>query len=57
LLRRFAGWDPKYRIKVRVICSRPYHALFMHTMLIRLTKDVDVMENGVNETAMATITN
>ena len=30
-----AGWDPKYRIKVRVICSRPYHALFMHTMLIR----------------------
>jgi len=19
----FAGWDPKYRIKVRVICSRP----------------------------------
>src|ERR1043165_8506618 len=24
----FAGWDPKYRIKVRVICSRPYHALF-----------------------------
>src|SRR5262245_56181935 len=31
----FAGWDPKYRIKVRVVCSRPYHALFMHTMLIR----------------------
>lgn len=31
----FAGWDPKYRIKVRVICSRPYHALFMHNMLIR----------------------
>ena len=23
----FAGWDPKYRIKVRVICARPYHAL------------------------------
>ena len=34
----FAGWDPKNRIKVRVICSRPYHALFMHTMLIRPTK-------------------
>ena len=34
----FAGWDPKYRIKVRVICSRPYHALFMHTMLIRPTQ-------------------
>jgi phosphoenolpyruvate carboxykinase (ATP) len=34
----FAGWDPKYRIKARVICSRPYHALFMHTMLIRPTR-------------------
>lgn len=34
----FAGWDPKYRIKIRVICSRPYHALFMHTMLIRPTQ-------------------
>jgi phosphoenolpyruvate carboxykinase (ATP) len=34
----FAGWDPKHRIKVRVICSRPYHALFMHTMLIRPTR-------------------
>jgi len=35
----FAGWDPNYRIKVRVICSRPYHALFIHTMLIRPTKE------------------
>ncbi len=34
----FAGWDPDEQIKVRVICSRPYHALFMHTMLIRPTK-------------------
>jgi phosphoenolpyruvate carboxykinase (ATP) len=33
----FAGWDPRNRVKVRVICSRPYHALFMHTMLIRPT--------------------
>lgn len=31
----FAGWDPSYQIKVRVICSRPYHALFMNQMLIR----------------------
>lgn len=31
----FAGWDPRYRLKVRVICARPYHALFMHNMLIR----------------------
>ena len=35
----FAGWDPNYRIKVRVICGRPYHALFMHNMLIRPTAD------------------
>jgi phosphoenolpyruvate carboxykinase (ATP) len=35
----FAGWAPKYRIRVRVICSRPYHALFMHTMLIRPTRE------------------
>jgi phosphoenolpyruvate carboxykinase (ATP) len=31
----YAGWDPDHRIKVRVICARPYHALFMHNMLIR----------------------
>lgn len=31
----FAGWNPESRISVRVICSRPYHALFMHNMLIR----------------------
>lgn len=30
----WAGWDPEYRLKVRVICSRPYHALFMRNMLI-----------------------
>ena len=33
----FAGWDPKYRLKVRILCARPYHALFMHNMLIRPT--------------------
>jgi phosphoenolpyruvate carboxykinase (ATP) len=35
----YAGWDPHYRITVRVICSRPYHALFMHTMLIRPSRE------------------
>lgn len=35
----FAGWDPATQIKVRVICSRPYHALFMHTMLIRPSEE------------------
>ncbi len=35
----FAGWDPNYQIKVRVICTRPYHALFMHNMLIRPSQE------------------
>jgi len=35
----YAGWDPDYRIKVRIICSRAYHALFMHNMLIRPTDE------------------
>ncbi len=35
----YAGWDPAYRARVRVICTRPYHALFMHTMLIRPSKE------------------
>ncbi|KAK7206775.1 ATP-utilizing phosphoenolpyruvate carboxykinase [Myxozyma melibiosi] len=35
----FAGWDPKYRIKVRVVCARAYHALFMRNMLIRPTAE------------------
>ena len=34
----YAGWDPKYRLKVRVLCARPYHALFMWNMLIRPTE-------------------
>src|SRR6056297_429909 len=35
----FAGWDPEYRLKVRIIAERPYHGLFMHNMLIRPTKE------------------
>ncbi|KAJ2399691.1 Protein kinase C-like 1, partial [Coemansia sp. RSA 2559] len=35
----YAGWDPKYRIKVRVVCARAYHALFMNNMLIRPTQE------------------
>ena len=34
----FAGWHPQHRLRIRIICSRPYHALFMHTMLIRPTR-------------------
>jgi phosphoenolpyruvate carboxykinase (ATP) len=35
----FAGWDPKHRIKIRIICCRAYHALFMDNMLIRPTAE------------------
>ncbi|KAJ1730437.1 Protein kinase C-like 1 [Coemansia biformis] len=35
----YAGWDPRYRIKVRAVCSRAYHALFMNNMLIRPTAE------------------
>jgi phosphoenolpyruvate carboxykinase (ATP) len=35
----FAGWDPTYRLKIRVICTRAYHALFMNNMLIRPTEE------------------
>jgi phosphoenolpyruvate carboxykinase (ATP) len=31
----YAGWDPKHQLKIRVVCARAYHALFMHNMLIR----------------------
>ncbi|SHN32182.1 phosphoenolpyruvate carboxykinase (ATP) [Cyclobacterium lianum] len=30
----FAGWDPRYRLKIRIICTKAYHALFMQNMLI-----------------------
>jgi len=33
----YAGWDPKHQIKIRIVCARAYHALFMHNMLIRPT--------------------
>ncbi len=35
----FGGWDPNEQIKIRIICSRPYHALFMWNMLIRPTSE------------------
>ncbi len=34
----YAGWDPEHQIKCRVICARPYHALFMRNMMIRPTE-------------------
>jgi len=41
----YAGWDPTYRLKVRVVCARAYHALFMKNMLIRLS-DEELAEFG-----------
>ena len=35
----FAGWDPTNRLKVRIICTRAYHALFMQNMLILPTRE------------------
>ncbi len=35
----FVGWDQKTRLKARVICTRPYHALFMHNMMIRPSEE------------------
>lgn len=35
----YGGWDEEERIKVRIICTRPYHALFMYNMLIRPTAE------------------
>ncbi|KAJ4339346.1 Protein kinase C-like 1 [Didymella glomerata] len=35
----FAGWDERYRIRVRVVCARAYHALFMRNMLIRPSRE------------------
>ncbi len=31
----YAGWDETHQLKIRVVCARAYHALFMHNMLIR----------------------
>ena len=39
VLDAFAGWDASSQIKVRIVCSRAYHALFMHNMLIRPTSE------------------
>ena len=31
----YAGWDENNRLKVRIYCCNPYHALFMQNMLIQ----------------------
>lgn len=39
VLDGYAGWDKNHRLKVRVICERAYHALFMRNMLIYPTQE------------------
>ena len=40
----YAGWYSDYRIKVRVVCTKPYHALFMKNMLIPSDEEFDVYD-------------
>jgi len=35
----YAGHDPEHRLKIRIVCSRAYHALFMSNMLIPVPED------------------
>jgi phosphoenolpyruvate carboxykinase (ATP) len=35
----FAGWNKEFRVPIRVITSRAYHALFMQNMLVPPTKE------------------
>merc|ERR1719487_1853546 len=35
----YGGWDPEYRLPIRVITSRAYHALFMQNMLVPPKED------------------
>jgi phosphoenolpyruvate carboxykinase (ATP) len=35
----YAGWDPNHRIKVRVICVRAYHALFILSLQTKNWKE------------------
>jgi phosphoenolpyruvate carboxykinase (ATP) len=39
IIDAFCGWDPEYRLPVRVIASRAYHALFMKNMLVEPTPE------------------
>lgn len=48
----YIGWDPKYKLRVRIFCTRAYHALFMNNMMIRptqeeLSTDFDVIDFSI----------
>lgn len=48
VLDGFAGWDPKYRLRVRVVSTRSYHCLFMNNMLI-VPKEEELAEFHEND--------
>ena len=33
VLDAFAGWETGHRLKIRIVCSRAYHALFMLSLI------------------------
>ncbi len=35
----YVGWVPEHQLKVRVICARAYHALFISNMMVRPTDE------------------
>lgn len=35
----YLGWDPNFRVSVRNVVTRAYHALFMKNMLIKPTAE------------------
>jgi len=43
----YGGWDEDYRVPVRVITSRAYHALFMQNMLVPPTEEE--LEHGFHK--------
>jgi len=38
LVDGYAGYDPEYRMKFRILTTRAYHAIFMSNMLIKPTE-------------------
>jgi len=43
----YVGWDEKHRLKARVVCTRPYHALFIKIMMIR-DETANLVKNFTN---------
>ena len=51
LIDGYAGYDPEYRMKFRILTTRAYHAIFMSNMLIKPTEQElkeDFDEKGVD---------